>query len=123
MSQTMLEKFGELLIHKVRDKAINDWEMILNGKMKGTRAAQIRNLISGYSLEQLEILKELIPQVVDTTLHHLLWTIEQLDILKILLSDKEGTTCDIKEVSDGLPGELYGDLGWIKRFSKKRVIF
>ena len=119
MSQTMLEKFGELLIHKVRDKAINDWEMILNGKMKGTRAAQIRNLISGYSLEQLEILKELIPQVVDTTLHHLLWTIEQLDILKILLSDKEGTTCDIKEVSDGLPGELYGERGWIKRFSTK----
>jgi predicted PhzF superfamily epimerase YddE/YHI9 len=120
MSQFMLEKFGEILIQKVRDEAINDWEKILNGRMKGSRAAEIRNLLSLYSIEQVKVLKELIPEVVDTTLHHLLWTIEQLDTLKIFLSDKDGTTCDIKEVSDGLPGELYGDRGWIKRFSNKR---
>ncbi len=118
MSQFMLEKFGEILIQKVRDEAINDWEKILNGKMKGLRAAEIRNLLSVYSIEQVKVFRELIPEVVDTTLHHLLWTIEQLDILKILFSDTDETTCDIKELSDGLPGELYGDRGWIKRFSK-----
>ena len=88
--------------------------------MKGSRAANIRNLLSGYSHEQIEILKELIPQVVDTTLHHLLWTVEQVDALKILVSDKGGNICDVKEISDGLPGELYSDLGWINRFTKKR---
>jgi hypothetical protein len=31
----MLDKFGEILIQRVRDKAINDLEMILDGKMKG----------------------------------------------------------------------------------------
>ena len=56
MSQFMLEKFGEILIHKVRDKAINDWEMILDGKMKGLSAAQVRDLLSVYSIEQVEIL-------------------------------------------------------------------
>ncbi len=119
MNQTMLEKFGEILIRKVRDKAINDWEIILDGKMKGSSAAQVRDLLSGYSIEQIEILERLIPKVIDTTLHHLLWELDQLDILKILLYDTDGTTCDIKELSDGLPGELYGDRGWIKRFSKK----
>lgn len=114
----MLEKFGEILIQNVRDEAINDWEKILTGKMKGSRAAEIRHLLSSYSIEQVNVLRELIPEVVDTTLHHLLWTIEQSYILKIFLSDKDGTTCDIKEVSDGLPGELYGDRGWINRFSK-----
>ncbi|MGO9315155.1 MAG: epimerase [Syntrophobacteraceae bacterium] len=119
MGHITLDKFGEILIHKVRDKVINDWEMILAGKMKGSSAAKIRDLISGYSIEQVPILEKLIPQVVDTTLLHLLWTLDQLDILKVLLSDTDGTTCDIKELSDGLPGELYGDRGWIKRFSKK----
>ena len=118
MSQTMLEKFGEILIRRVRDKAITDWEMILDGKMKGSSAAQVRALLSRYSIEQVQILEKLIPQVVDTTLHHLLWTLDQSNILKILFSDTDGTTCDIKELSDGLPGELYGDRGWIKRFSK-----
>jgi hypothetical protein len=46
--------------------------------------------------------------------------VEEEDVLKILLSDKDGNTCDIKEASDGLPGELYSDLGWISRFTKKR---
>ena len=59
--------------------------------------------------------------MVDTTLLHLLWTLDQLDILKVLLSDTDGTTCDIKELSDGLPGELYGDRGWIKRFRRNRI--
>jgi hypothetical protein len=120
MSQIMLDKFGEILIQSVRDEAINDWEKILDGRMKGERAAEIRNFLSGYSIEHVELLKELIPQVVDTTLHHLLWTIEEIDTLKVLIANKDGNTCDIKEVSDGLPGELYTDLGWISRFSKKR---
>ena len=120
MNHPMLDKFGEILIHEVRDEAINDWEKILNGKMKGVTAKWVGDLLSGYSTEQVEILKELIPEVVDTTLHHLLWTVEQVDSLKILLSDKDGNICDIKEVSDGLPGELYSDLGWINRFTKKR---
>jgi len=123
MNQKILDEFGEIIISRVRDKAINEWEMILNGRMKGISATQIRNLLSGYSVEEIHILEEIIPQVVDTTLHHLLWTFDQFDNLKLLLLDKDGTTCDVKESSDGLPGELYGDLGWIKRFTKKRVIF
>lgn len=119
MNQIMLEKFGEILIQRVRDKAINDWEMTLDGKMKGFSAARVRDLLSGYSPEQIEVLKKLVPRVVDTTLHHLLWTVEQLDALKLSLSGDEGIPFDIKELSDGLPGELYGDRGWIKRFSKK----
>jgi len=122
MNQKILDEFGEIIISRVRDKAINEWEMILNGRMKGISATQIRNLLSGYSVEEIHILEEIIPQVVDTTLHHLLWTFDQFDNLKLLLLDKDGTTCDVKESSDGLPGELYGDSGWIKRFSKKRVI-
>ena len=28
---------------------------------------------------------------------------------------------DIKELSDGLDGELYGETGWIKKFSEKEI--
>ncbi len=35
MGRIALEKFGEILIRKVRNKAINDLEMILDGKMEG----------------------------------------------------------------------------------------
>ena len=119
MNENVLDYFGKLLMSGVRDKTITSWDIIINGKMKGITAQQVREKISGFSEEQIEVLKWLIPKITDSCLHNLLTTIEQNDELKVTIYDGQ-TNTDIKQISDGLEGELYTEDGWITRFSKER---
>ena len=72
-----LEAFGMFLMRRVRDKAIADWDKIVSGEMKGDSAARVQRELAEYGAEDIEVLRRLIPQIVDTTLHHLLWALEQ----------------------------------------------
>lgn len=56
--------------------------------------------------------------IVDTTLHHLLWTVEQEDLIEFTFKEDDQIV-NINEISDGLAGELYTEDGWISRFSDK----
>jgi len=119
VSDNMLDKFGEVLMESVRDRTISNWDMILNGKMKGLSAQQVRERIKGFSEEQIETLKWIIPKIVDVGLHNFLVMIEEYENInvEVISNDKNG---NIRELSDGLAGELYTEDGWIFRFSKER---
>jgi hypothetical protein len=114
-----LDQFGATLIREVRDQSIMDWDMLLDNKMKGARAERLRQFLASLHSEELHALRRLVPQVVDTTLHYLLLMIEETG-LRVSVQMPSGELQDLKEISDGLPGELYSDQGWIARFSKER---
>ena len=115
MSEQRLDFFGELLMNRVRDEAIYDWERIIEGQTKAKESIEIHNSLSD---KEKDLIRRLVPKVVDTKLHHLLWTLEQDDSLELLVND--GTKKEnIAEISDGLTGELYTEDGWIYRFSNK----
>jgi hypothetical protein len=118
LHKQLLDLFGEILIHQVRDESIDDWEMMLDGRMKGELAEQVRSRIARFDQKAIHTLKELLPKIVDTVLHHSLWTIEQDERLDVRMTDATGTI-NIREASDGLAGELYGENGWIAHFSNK----
>jgi hypothetical protein len=120
MSAQPLEKFGEILITRVRDKAISDWDRIISGKMKGDTARQVAAELQGVSPEVTEVLSKMIPRIVDTTLHHLLWTLEQQPNVRVSVELEGESVRSVREASDGLSGELYGRRGWIARFSGER---
>ena len=79
MSKTALDDFGRILMTKVRDEAVSDWNKIVDGRMKGERALQLHQILAAFSEEQRKVFILLIPEVVDTVLHHLLWTLDQRD--------------------------------------------
>jgi ethanolamine ammonia-lyase large subunit len=107
--------FGEILMNRVRDEAIDDWERIIDGKMNDEESVQIHKSLSD---KEKELIRILVPKIVDTTLHHLLWTLEQDDSLEFMVND--GTKKEnINDISDGLTGEMYTEDGWIYRFSNK----
>jgi len=118
MSNPALDKFGELLIKSVRDKAARDWERIINGETKGKTAQAVMHQIGSFNTEQREVLIKLVPQIIDTVLYHLLFTAEQEQNLKLIMRCDDNEQ-NLKEISDGLAGELYGTQGWIARFSTK----
>jgi hypothetical protein len=118
MSQVALDKFGQLLMKRVRDEAVTDWKMMIDGRMKGASAEKVREFLGRLSEAEKKLFSQLIPGVVDTVLHHLLWTVEQESDLYVGVETDNGIE-NLREISDGLPGELYSDEGWIARFSKE----
>lgn len=123
MSEADLEAlsyFGRILMEEVRDRAIRQMDMILSGHMKSESAGKTREVLRGYSEEDIEALKWLLPQVVDKALHHLLWTLERDEAINVTVSVGSKASETLREISDGLCGELYGEDGWIALYSKER---
>ena len=118
-AQTALDRFGEVLIRRARDAAIIDSDKIIDGRMKDDGSKAIRAELSrrAFNKEQIDAVLWLVPQIVDETLHHLLWTLEQEESIDIAVKTPAGGVPSLREVSDGLSGELYD---WIPRFSKER---
>jgi len=112
-----LDIFGQILIKTVRNEAIDDWNRISNGKMKDKESQEIFEALKSFKPEQIEFIVSLFPKIVDTTLHHLLWLLEQNEIINVMVKSDQDTLINIREVSDGLAGELYTEDGWISRFS------
>jgi hypothetical protein len=116
-NKAALDKFGQLLMKRVRDQTIFEWDMIIDGRAKGVTAKHVHEMLSSFDAQQLEVLHRLVPDIVDTTLHHLLWTLEQEKSVDVAVHTAEGVVPSLREVSDGLAGELYD---WIPRFSQQR---
>lgn len=93
--------------------------LILDGRMKDQGSARIRAELErhGFTSDQLTVLAWLVPKIVDSTLHHLLWTLEQDTSVDVAVKTDAGAVPSLRDVSDGLSGELYG---WIPEFSKQR---
>ena len=108
-----LDDVGRSLMDFVRDGVLADMNHILAGTAK---APELQDLsAAAIANPDQDMLQTLVRQSVDDTIHHLLWWLEQPDC-PVRLMTRDGR--DLAEISDGLPGELYSDRGWIARFSK-----
>lgn len=116
MEKKALDYFGEILMKRVRDASINHWDKISSGKMNDEE----NQFINSLGVNEKELFHRLIPKVVDTTLHYLLWTFEQEGNVDISVVTNKGSVNTLSQESDGLAGELYGRNGWIKKYSHQR---
>lgn len=119
MNNDILMMLGELIIEKARDDSISCLLGEIKGNINSYQGIQMRKLLVDFDEEQLAIIAELIPTIVDTSLHYFLDMIDSSEELKLLFLDEKSNYIDIKELSDGLAGELYSDEGWIAKFSKQ----
>ena len=113
MSTANLDTCGQFLM-TIRDKSVKDWEMTFEGKLRSQRAQHIHQRLGVLTEDQKVLLLSLLPQIVDTTLHNLLFNLEQTPNMQLTSNGS-----NVVAESDGLAGELYGDHGWIARFSGK----
>jgi hypothetical protein len=116
-SNQLLDIFGQFLMEKVRDETIEHWEKVTKGSMNDTESKEIFKSLSTFTPEQMEMIRKLLPGIVDTALHYLLWSMEENENMKWVVKFKESEV-NIAEISDGLAGELYTEDGWKHRFSK-----
>ena len=118
MKNRELDSFGEILMLQVRDRAINQWIGIVEGRMKSPHSREIFERLQHLEFEDRDYIKQLFSEVVDTTLDFMLSLVEEKSSVDITFHTKSGNTVNIMNISDGLAGELYADDGWISRFSK-----
>jgi len=116
LDKEALDRFGELLVRRVWDQSIWHWTEMLHGRMKGAAAESLRPELSRLSNEQLALMESLVPKIVETVLHYLLWTLEQEEDVDIAVHLPNAVVPSLREVSDGLAGDLYD---WIPRFSRR----
>jgi hypothetical protein len=118
MQDPILDDFGKQLIEKVRDETISYLDLTVTGKLRNRTQKFLFSRFRQHRKNTNEIIQTIIPIIVDATINSMLAFIDSEDNLDLLVVTSSGKQ-SIKELSDGLVGEIYGD-GWIKRFSKKR---
>ncbi len=120
-----LEGFGKILMSEVRDESIEQYEMIVAGKLKSPRALAQHKKLSTFNSEQKCVIRDTVVDTVDGVLHFFLWMLEQheddidLNFGECNPAQKE----NIRDISDGLAGELYTEDGWIAKFSSYKENF
>jgi hypothetical protein len=114
MSSSVLDRCGELLMHKVRGRAVDQWSRILSGTM---RDQESRELFESLDPDQRAIVNDLVPRIVDTVMHFSLCLFSSEHGLRLAVQDEKEHLIDVAALSDGLPGELYTEEGWISRFA------
>lgn len=113
MQDSTLDKFGEDIIHTVRDSSIERVTDFAKGKYATDEAKRLQEFYASLSGNQKFHFDFLVAFAVDSALFRILRMAEQ-EVIGISYQEVE----DISEISDGLTGEIYGNNGWIKKYSK-----
>jgi hypothetical protein len=112
-----LDKFGAFIVQNLRDKMLGNLQTLLHGKSKASAVQQMQDKLSRLDENEKQFVWDLVERITIAGLRDLLFAIqEEGDVkgaIKVLVDEKE-----IAKLSDGLHGEIFGDRGWIARYSK-----
>jgi hypothetical protein len=104
-------------MEQTRDPAIRDLDRLLERPGASLLAARVKPMLAELDPDQLAVMRRLIPVMVDATLHHLLWMLEQWPELHLGVTLPTEVVSDVRQVALGeLQGYLYD---WIPRFSQE----
>lgn len=111
-----LELFGQFLMQNMRDYSATYYESLLQGKDHQA----FQDLLTTLTPEQVEVMKQGFLLAVDAGIHHFLHQLETF--LDVDPQDQDGIHIvvnghDVVAISDGMGGELYGQYGWIRKYS------
>lgn len=110
-------KFGGFLVTNLRDAAIDRFDSLATNHLKSPSTESLRKALARMSAEDRTVVRRCVLACVDTGLHDFLFALQQVadfdDDIHVVVDGN-----NIVEQSDGLHGELFGDKGWLARYSK-----
>jgi hypothetical protein len=111
------DKFGKLLITKLRDSAIDFYDGLARGHWKVAEDQDLQTELARLTEGQRATIRRCVVAALDCGLHDFLFALNNAQ-------DSGGEIAvvvdgqNVAKQSDGLHGELYGQDGWIARFGK-----
>ncbi len=117
LDKESLEKFGALVVRNLRDKMFFDLEMLLRGAWKAPALQELQRRIACLSDSQKQVVHDLAEHMTTTGMHDFLFALqEEADSGGAIKVSVDGH--EVAKLSDGLHGEIFGDDGWIVRYSE-----
>ena len=111
-----LDKFGAFVVGNIRDRMHHELKTLMNGSAKSPDAQVLQEKLSNFSESERETIGLLGERIISSGLHDFLFSLqEEADSSGVISVVVDGV--DVAKKSDGLHGELFGDDGWIARFS------
>ena len=116
-----VEEFAKNLIEAVRDRAVDSFDGIL---VRNMNSETTRKYVEEFGENMESSIRNVIPDIVDTTIFYLLKAIDNQDIA-LFYGKQNAELVDLE--ADGM-GELAGNYvaddadGWRQRFSRSRVL-
>jgi hypothetical protein len=112
-----LNELGRLLMHQVRDPSIIQNDKLIRGELRSALAMRMSPALDSLSMDA-DVAHNLILIVVDTVIAHLLNMIDQEETLDIIVTRPPHQPIILKP-EEGLLGQMYGEEGWIRKFSNE----
>lgn len=117
-SRSDLDEFGAEFAAKARDLTIRMLEVLVEGRHGSDGDVRIAQDLARMEESDRELALHLIRRFIDSTLHNVLWMIEESKRFDLVAHAPEGRLTSLTELSDGLTSEPYTEAGWYARFSK-----
>ncbi|MBN7817018.1 DUF6547 family protein [Algoriphagus pacificus] len=117
-----LDKFGKLIVEKLRDKQIDWFRGLIQGKWRSQESKELHAKLSKLTQDQKQVVADVLEKVLENSMHDFLFAIQEsndLDSgLKVFMDGE-----NVAELSDGLHGEIFTEDGWVQRFSRHKSVF
>lgn len=111
-----LDKFGSFIVKNLRDKALNDLEMLLRGAWKSPATQDMQRRLGFLTDEQRQLIREVADRIITTGMHDFLFALQEAsDANQGIEIRVDGE--NVASLSDGLHGEIFSDEGWITEYS------
>ncbi len=112
-----VDKFGQVIMTDLRDKAIDFFELLVEGHWKAPGLQKLQSELQELNNDQIELVRKIVVKSLDTGIHDFLFKLqEQADFENDIEIRVQGI--DIIQSSDGLHGELFTKDGWFSTYSK-----
>lgn len=115
MAHPAVDKFGEFIITRFRDRSIDYFDALAEGLWKAPALKEIQADLATLTEEQRALVRRCVISTLDNGLHDLLFAfVEAHDCEEGIDVIVDGQ--NVAELSDGLNGEQFSDQGWIAKF-------
>ena len=111
-----LDKFGQFFVVNARDKGLDFLQGMLEGKWNAPEFQSLQNTVSNLTPDLKTTVRDLVDVLLTRIMHDILFAFQE--------SHDCGTGIEITVngqpvggLSDGIHGEIFGEAGWIVRFS------
>ncbi|WIG58779.1 MAG: hypothetical protein OJF49_001525 [Ktedonobacterales bacterium] len=117
-----LETFGEVLMKRLRDRAISFYDGLAQNHWKAPALGQLQANLASLDKQQQTIVRQCLIASLDAALHDFLFFLQEEtdydDRIKVVVDG-----VNVATLSDGMHGELFGANGWFAKYSAYKEPF
>ena len=121
MKESALDKFGRFLVTNLLDKGLDRFDNLSKNQLQSKSTAQLQKELQEFDSKQLETIEKLVANVLVASAHDFLFALEERnDFKEDIALVVDGV--NVADESDGLQGEIFGEEGWLQKFSQHKSL-